>query len=262
MSSLKIFTLCFLLMILLLIKTHAAVITFSPAPQPQLPISTFPMYGATPGSLRPQEAKCYSIKIEPHINQDGIILLDFSQKNVGPGAREGARKPRSRSHVCFSAKNAVPNAFVFLQELMATNSFALATTIGRPKGVDQNALETIGPIARMWKTTLAGGICFGIFFHILLGLFRISFQMLLLIGSRSKPNIFALVVVKNQKTADGLVLTILPLPAPEFCCLGSDFSTLTRETCRGGLSPAPPAVVAAAADWWRGNKKSVGKNLY
>ncbi|GER44220.1 ABC transporter F family member [Striga asiatica] len=66
----------------------------------------------------------------------------------------------------------------------------------------------------------------------------------------------------KQKTADGLVLTILPLPVPEFCCLGSDFSTLTRETCRGGLSPAPPAVVAAATNWWRGNKKSVRKNLY
>ncbi|XP_016497155.1 protein GAST1 [Nicotiana tabacum] len=47
-----------LLMVLLLVSTHAS-ITEPPAPQAQPP-NTFPMYGITPGSLHPQEcgARC------------------------------------------------------------------------------------------------------------------------------------------------------------------------------------------------------------
>lgn len=64
-------------------------------------------------------------------------------QNVGRGARRDARKRRSRSHVCFSVKNAVQNACVCLQGLMGTSSCALATMTGRLRGEDQNALDLL-----------------------------------------------------------------------------------------------------------------------
>ncbi|KAK7392964.1 hypothetical protein VNO78_21414 [Psophocarpus tetragonolobus] len=54
-----------------------------------------------------------------------------------------AQTHSTRSHVCSSAKSVVPHACVCHQELMATKRFVLATTIGRPKGEDRNALEEL-----------------------------------------------------------------------------------------------------------------------
>ncbi|KAH6798563.1 hypothetical protein C2S51_035047 [Perilla frutescens var. frutescens] len=70
-----------------------------------------------------------------------IFLLAVEIHNVGGGARRDARKRRSRSHVCFSVKNAVQNACVCLRVLMGTSSYALATITGRLREVDQNALD-------------------------------------------------------------------------------------------------------------------------
>ncbi|XP_051138764.1 protein GAST1 [Andrographis paniculata] len=52
--------LCFFLIFLLLLEAHAKLVIEAPAPQPQPAPPTFPMYGATPGSLHPQECggKC------------------------------------------------------------------------------------------------------------------------------------------------------------------------------------------------------------
>ncbi|KAE9455907.1 hypothetical protein C3L33_12184, partial [Rhododendron williamsianum] len=109
----------YLIMVLLLLEENnmwhfqaMIIATESPTPQPQ-PTGNFPMYGATPGSLHPQ----------------------------GHNARRDARKRRTRSRACSSAKNAAPSACAYPQEPTATSSFALATIIGRPREEDPNALE-------------------------------------------------------------------------------------------------------------------------
>ncbi|KAG5080691.1 hypothetical protein JHK86_004756 [Glycine max] len=56
-------------------------------------------------------------------------------------ARRDAPKHTTRSRVCSSAINVVPNACVCHLELMVTRRSAHATTTGRPKGEDPNALE-------------------------------------------------------------------------------------------------------------------------
>ena len=58
-----------------------------------------------------------------------------------PVAPKVAQKQHSKSHACSSAKSAVLNAYVFLQELMGTRNSALATITGRPREEDPNALE-------------------------------------------------------------------------------------------------------------------------
>lgn len=62
-------------------------------------------------------------------------------QNVDHVAQIDAQTHNTRSHVCFSAKSAVPSACVCLLELMAISKFALAITTGRPKEEDQNALK-------------------------------------------------------------------------------------------------------------------------
>ena len=49
----------------------------------------------------------------------------------------------TRSHACFSARSAVLNAYAFLLVHMATSKFALATTAGRPRKEDPNALKPL-----------------------------------------------------------------------------------------------------------------------
>ncbi|WVZ07349.1 hypothetical protein V8G54_020695 [Vigna mungo] len=61
-------------------------------------------------------------------NVDHVAQLDVQIRNT-------------RNRVCFSARSAVPSACVCLLELMVTSRFALATTTGRPKEEDPNALE-------------------------------------------------------------------------------------------------------------------------
>ena len=57
-------------------------------------------------------------------------------------AKKDAQRRITRSHAYSSARSAVPNACVCLQELMATRRFALAITTGRPKGEGPNAPES------------------------------------------------------------------------------------------------------------------------
>ncbi|KAF1860077.1 hypothetical protein Lal_00027930 [Lupinus albus] len=45
-------------------------------------------------------------------------------------------------HACSIAQSVVPNAYVYLLELMATSKFVLAIITGRPRGEDLNALES------------------------------------------------------------------------------------------------------------------------
>jgi hypothetical protein len=54
-----------------------------------------------------------------------------------------AQQLHTRSHACFSAKNVVLHAYVFHQVYMETSKFVLATTAGRPRKEDQNALKTL-----------------------------------------------------------------------------------------------------------------------
>ena len=56
-------------------------------------------------------------------------------------AQRGVQRHNTRSHACSSAKSAVPNACVSLQELMATSKSALVIITGRPKEEDPSALE-------------------------------------------------------------------------------------------------------------------------
>ncbi|KAL0744025.1 hypothetical protein Bca4012_085538 [Brassica carinata] len=64
-----------------------------------------------------------------------------SSQSVDHGVDIDARIHNTRSHVCSSATNVVPNACVCLQVRMATSKSVLVTTTGRLNLVDQNALD-------------------------------------------------------------------------------------------------------------------------
>ncbi|KAL3620346.1 hypothetical protein CASFOL_035258 [Castilleja foliolosa] len=63
------------------------------------------------------------------------------QGNVHQDAHIGAQRQHSRSHACSTAKNVVQCVCVCHLAHMGTSKFALATTTGKPREVDQNALE-------------------------------------------------------------------------------------------------------------------------
>ncbi|KAK7300693.1 hypothetical protein RJT34_11541 [Clitoria ternatea] len=69
-----------------------------------------------------------------------LLLVTFSSI-VKQGALIVALQPHTRSHACFSARSVVPNASVFLLVPMATSKSALATTAGRQRKEDPNALK-------------------------------------------------------------------------------------------------------------------------
>ena len=54
-----------------------------------------------------------------------------------------AQQLHIRSHACFSARNVAPNASAFLLVHMATSKSALATTAGRQRKGDPNALKAL-----------------------------------------------------------------------------------------------------------------------
>ncbi|KAL9319165.1 hypothetical protein ACSQ67_015682 [Phaseolus vulgaris] len=70
-----------------------------------------------------------------------ILLLLKESHIVNLVVRIDAQTHSTRSHVCSSARSVVRNACVCLLEPMATRRCAPATTTGRPKGEDPNALE-------------------------------------------------------------------------------------------------------------------------
>ncbi|GFQ02889.1 protein gast1 [Phtheirospermum japonicum] len=65
----------------------------------------------------------------------------FNLKNVHQDAQIDAQRHHSRSHAWSSAKNVVQSVCVCHLAHMGTSKFALATTTGKPRKVDQNALE-------------------------------------------------------------------------------------------------------------------------
>ncbi|KAJ1385180.1 hypothetical protein SESBI_41872 [Sesbania bispinosa] len=95
---------------LLFLESHAetgVTTTEAPAPQPSNNTTNLPTHGTTEGSLQPADAQIHN----------------------------------TRNHACSSAISVVPNACVYLLELMETSRSAHAITIGRPKGEDPNAPE-------------------------------------------------------------------------------------------------------------------------
>ncbi|KAL5745181.1 hypothetical protein ACOSP7_026327 [Xanthoceras sorbifolium] len=67
--------------------------------------------------------------------------VSSDHRTANRGARIDARLRHTRSHACFSARNAAQSACVCLLELMETSRSALATIIGRPRKEDPNALK-------------------------------------------------------------------------------------------------------------------------
>lgn len=57
-----------------------------------------------------------------------------------------AQTHNTRSHAYSFATSVVPSVCVCLLAIMATSRFALATTTGRPKGEDPNALKSFNII--------------------------------------------------------------------------------------------------------------------
>ncbi|KAF3445205.1 hypothetical protein FNV43_RR14899 [Rhamnella rubrinervis] len=73
-----------------------------------------------------------------------LLLVAFSDmaENALGSAKVVARIQVTRSHACSSAKSAVDHVVVFLLAPMETKVFAVATTAGRPRKEDPNALES------------------------------------------------------------------------------------------------------------------------
>ncbi|MED6123220.1 hypothetical protein PIB30_047109 [Stylosanthes scabra] len=61
--------------------------------------------------------------------------------NALHNAQGGVGRPNTTSPACSSVRSVAGSAFVFLRAIMVTKLFALATTTGRPRKVDQNALK-------------------------------------------------------------------------------------------------------------------------
>ena len=70
-----------------------------------------------------------------------IIFIRINIQIANQNVRIAAQRRLTRSHACFSARNVVQSAFVFLRGPMATRKCALATIIGRPRKENQNALD-------------------------------------------------------------------------------------------------------------------------
>ncbi|KAF7802984.1 hypothetical protein G2W53_042095 [Senna tora] len=76
------------------------------------------------------------------IIRDQIMDPEVSISTNAPhNARGGARRPNTRSHACSSVTSAAGNACVCPRGIMGIKPFALATTTGRPRKEDPNALE-------------------------------------------------------------------------------------------------------------------------
>ncbi|GAB4851687.1 hypothetical protein Ancab_031091 [Ancistrocladus abbreviatus] len=72
-----------------------------------------------------------------------MLQVASSLKSVSRGVGPDVQIRPTRSHACFSARNAVPSACVYLRALTVTSNFAPATIIGRPREADPNARDLI-----------------------------------------------------------------------------------------------------------------------
>ncbi|XXG55434.1 hypothetical protein AAC387_Pa03g3102 [Persea americana] len=68
-------------------------------------------------------------------------MQSYVLKIVAGGAHTDARQRHTGNHACSSASSAALSACVFLLALMETSRPALATTTGRPRKEDPNALD-------------------------------------------------------------------------------------------------------------------------
>ncbi|KAL4322586.1 hypothetical protein AHAS_Ahas14G0225300 [Arachis hypogaea] len=71
----------------------------------------------------------------------------YDNKNAHHNAQGGVARPNTTSPACSFVRSVVGSAFVFLRGIMVTKLFALATTTGRPRKEDQNALKLHQPLA-------------------------------------------------------------------------------------------------------------------
>ncbi|KAK7355222.1 hypothetical protein VNO80_14472 [Phaseolus coccineus] len=158
---------CLVAILLLLKESHAMVVVAtseSPAPAPApgpgpapAPAPTRPGPAPAPQSNKVRLLRCRKclskliIKKRSMYNFDVFVLLShrmaplravLNHKIVVLVVRIDAQTHSTRSHVCSSAKSVVRNACVCPLEPMATRRYAPATTTGRPKGEDPNALES------------------------------------------------------------------------------------------------------------------------
>ncbi|KEH28241.1 GASA/GAST/Snakin [Medicago truncatula] len=70
-------------------------------------------------------------------------VQNFVLKIVNQGVHIVVLQHHTRNHACFSAKNVVLHVFVFLLVCMVTSKFVLATTAGRHRKENQNALKNL-----------------------------------------------------------------------------------------------------------------------
>ncbi|CAJ1970839.1 unnamed protein product [Sphenostylis stenocarpa] len=73
--------------------------------------------------------------------KNGNNVKKKTEQIANPSARTVAQQHHTRSHACFSARSVVLNASAFLLVLTATSKSAPATTPGRPRKEDPNALK-------------------------------------------------------------------------------------------------------------------------
>ena len=73
-----------------------------------------------------------------------VMDLEVSSlTNVHLSAQGGVARHSTINHACSSVRNVAGHAFVFLQGIMGTNKFALATTTGKPRKEAPNALKLL-----------------------------------------------------------------------------------------------------------------------
>ncbi|KAF7831099.1 gibberellin-regulated protein 5 isoform X2 [Senna tora] len=72
-----------------------------------------------------------------------LLLVTLSQvaEIASRSVLTDARRHRTRSHACSSARNAAPSVYAFLLVRTAIRNRALAITTGRRRKEDRNALE-------------------------------------------------------------------------------------------------------------------------
>ncbi|CAA2974289.1 GASA GAST Snakin [Olea europaea subsp. europaea] len=70
-----------------------------------------------------------------------MVLATSKASNALHNAQGGVARHSTTNHACSSARNAAESVSVFHQVIMVIKVFALATTTGRPRKEDQNALE-------------------------------------------------------------------------------------------------------------------------
>ncbi|KAH1192643.1 hypothetical protein HKD37_19G052611 [Glycine soja] len=67
----------------------------------------------------------------------------YNDKNAHHNAQGGVARPSTTSPACFSVRSVVGSAYVCHRGIMGTKQCALATTTGRPRKEDPNALNNL-----------------------------------------------------------------------------------------------------------------------